>query len=65
MPPPALSGIILRIGHSIAELIEDGSTMRMGIGAIPDAVLRSLAGNRDVGIHSCMAAGISPDALPA
>jgi 4-hydroxybutyrate CoA-transferase len=36
----------------IAELIPDGATMQMGIGAIPDAVLKYLFGKRDLGIHT-------------
>lgn len=38
-------------GH-IAELIPDGATMQMGIGAIPDAVLKYLFNKKDLGIHS-------------
>ena len=44
----------LKIGKSIAELIEDGSTLQMGIGAIPDAVLSSLTNHKDLGIHTEM-----------
>jgi acyl-CoA hydrolase len=42
------------IGKNIAELIEDGSTLQMGIGAIPNAVLASLGNHKDLGIHSEM-----------
>jgi 4-hydroxybutyrate CoA-transferase len=38
-------------GH-IADLIPDGATMQLGIGSIPDAVLRQLTGKKDLGIHS-------------
>ena len=41
-----------QIGRNIADLIEDGSTMQMGIGAIPDGVLVHLQGKRDLGIHT-------------
>jgi 4-hydroxybutyrate CoA-transferase len=44
----------LRIGQHIAELVEDGATLQLGIGAIPDAVLAALADRRDLGIHSEM-----------
>jgi 4-hydroxybutyrate CoA-transferase len=47
-----LSDIHARIGEYIAELIPDGATMQMGIGAIPDAVLNFLHGKRDLGIHT-------------
>lgn len=42
------------IGRYCAELIEDGATLQMGIGAIPDAVLASLHSHRDLGVHSEM-----------
>jgi acetyl-CoA hydrolase len=44
--------IARRIGEYIAELIPDGATLQLGIGAIPDAVLRSLGHKRHLGIHS-------------
>jgi acyl-CoA hydrolase len=44
----------LKIGEYVASLIEDRSTLQMGIGAIPDAVLRSLTGHKDLGIHTEM-----------
>lgn len=51
----------LKIGERIAGLIEDGSTLQMGIGTIPDAVLKCLANHRDLGIHSEMISdGIIP-----
>jgi 4-hydroxybutyrate CoA-transferase len=40
------------IGGSCAGLIEDGSTMQMGIGGIPDAVLTFLGSKKDLGIHT-------------
>lgn len=42
------------IGKYCASLIEDGSTLQLGIGAIPDAVLNNLGGKKDLGIHSEM-----------
>jgi acetyl-CoA hydrolase len=44
--------IAARIGRNIAELIPDGATLQLGIGAIPDAVLSFLGGKRHLGIHS-------------
>lgn len=44
----------LRIGRRVAELIEDGATLQLGIGAIPDAVLRALGDRRNLGIHTEM-----------
>lgn len=43
-----------KIGMNIAGLIEDGSTMQMGIGLIPDTVLRFLYDKKDLGIHTEM-----------
>ena len=46
------SEIIQKIAGYIAELIPDGATMQLGIGAIPDAVLKYLFEKRDLGIHT-------------
>ncbi|TNE58073.1 MAG: acetyl-CoA hydrolase/transferase family protein [Bacteroidetes bacterium] len=43
-----------QIGQHIAELIDDRSTLQMGIGAIPDAVLNCLHNHRDLGVHTEM-----------
>lgn len=43
-----------QIGAHCAALIEDGSTLQMGIGAIPDAVLANLTNHKDLGIHTEM-----------
>jgi acetyl-CoA hydrolase len=43
-----------KIASYVAELIPDGATMQMGIGAIPDAVLRHLFTKKDLGVHTEM-----------
>ena len=43
-----------RIGQHIAELVDDGATLQLGIGAIPDAALQALSDRRDLGIHTEM-----------
>ena len=43
-----------RIGEVVAALVEDGSTLQMGIGSIPDAVLRRLHDKNDLGVHTEM-----------
>jgi acyl-CoA hydrolase len=43
-----------RIGEIVANLVEDGSTLQMGIGGIPDAVLARLHHKHDLGIHTEM-----------
>ena len=42
------------IGRLCAELIEDGSTLQLGIGSIPDAVLSCLRSHKDMGVHTEM-----------
>jgi len=52
---PARIGEVERaIGENCASLIEDGATLQLGIGAIPDAVLLFLRDKKDLGIHSEM-----------
>jgi acyl-CoA hydrolase len=48
------SDSIISIGKNVASLIEDGATLQMGIGNIPDQVLRNLTGHKDLGIHTEM-----------
>jgi len=52
MPTP--SKIESTIGDYIAELIEDRSTLQMGIGSIPNAVLSRLGNHKDLGLHTEM-----------
>lgn len=52
--PARESAVEARIGEIVAELVEDGSTLQMGIGGIPDAVLARLVNKRDLGIHTEM-----------
>lgn len=42
------------IGKHIADMIEDGSTLQMGIGTIPDAVLSFLGNHKNLGVHTEM-----------
>ncbi|MCK4578686.1 MAG: acetyl-CoA hydrolase/transferase family protein [Candidatus Marinimicrobia bacterium] len=43
-----------KVGENICTLIEDGATLQVGIGSIPDAALSCLKGHRDLGVHSEM-----------
>ncbi len=52
-----------KIGHLIASLVEEGSTLQLGIGGIPDAVLSALEGNMDLGIHTEMVSDGVMDAI--
>lgn len=50
----ALGDVHHSIAKHIAPLIDDGATLQMGIGAVPDAILEALAGHRNLGIHTEM-----------
>lgn len=52
--PKEPSEIEYTIGGHVAELIEDGSTLQMGIGTIPNAVLHNLSNHRRLGVHTEM-----------
>jgi acyl-CoA hydrolase len=54
VPPAPQSDVERRIGEIVAGLIEDGSTLQMGIGGIPDAVLSRLHDKHDLGVHTEM-----------
>ena len=54
LPMPKIGEIERAIGEHCASLIQDGDTLQLGIGAIPDAVLMFLKDKKDLGIHSEM-----------
>lgn len=49
-----ISAVDIQIGKHCASIIEDGSTLQMGIGAIPDAVMKELTSHKDLGVHTEM-----------
>jgi len=49
---PKMGPVHEAIGHHVAELIEDGDTLQIGYGGIPDAVVMQLKDKRDLGIHT-------------
>lgn len=53
-PPAKPTAVEGDIGEIIAQLVDDGATLQMGIGAIPDAVLNRLHDKNDLGIHTEM-----------
>jgi 4-hydroxybutyrate CoA-transferase len=53
-PQGQVSEIAKLIGRNIADLIEDGSTLQLGIGEIPDAVLTYLNEKKNLGVHTEM-----------
>lgn len=46
--------VIEKIGYHVASMVEDGATLQLGIGAIPDQVLKNLTTHRDLGLHTEM-----------
>ena len=52
--PAVQTQVETQIGNYCAELIEDGCTLQMGIGAIPDAALAAMVNKKDLGIHTEM-----------
>lgn len=52
--PGVETGIEGRIGELVAGLVDNGATLQLGIGAIPDAVLARLGNKRDLGVHTEM-----------
>jgi len=51
---PAQTPADVRIGEIVAGLVDDGATLQMGIGGIPDAVLARLGNKHDLGVHTEM-----------
>jgi acyl-CoA hydrolase len=54
VPPAQVSESDLAIAKTVAGYIEDGAVIQVGIGAVPDAILRLLRDRRDLGVHSGM-----------
>ncbi|HEY8135333.1 MAG TPA: acetyl-CoA hydrolase/transferase C-terminal domain-containing protein [Candidatus Limnocylindrales bacterium] len=52
--PAVVGDVERRIGDFVADLVPDGATIQLGIGAIPGAVAAALQGKRDLGIHTEM-----------
>jgi 4-hydroxybutyrate CoA-transferase len=51
-PQAGSSDLHMQVGQHIAEMIPDGATLQMGIGSIPDAVLKNLENHKDLGVHT-------------
>jgi 4-hydroxybutyrate CoA-transferase len=54
LEPRPITAVERAIAAALVELIEPGATLQTGIGGIPDAVLESLDGNLDLGLHTEM-----------
>jgi acyl-CoA hydrolase len=49
-----VSESVIKIGKNVASLVDDGATLQMGIGTIPDQVLKNLSNHKNLGIHTEM-----------
>jgi acyl-CoA hydrolase len=54
IPEPPVDDQTRQIGENLAALIEDGSTLELGIGRVPQALMSFLKGKKDLGIHTEM-----------
>jgi acyl-CoA hydrolase len=54
LPSAKIGAVDLAIAKIVSGYIEDGAVLQVGIGAVPDAVLRLLCDRRDLGVHSGM-----------
>jgi acyl-CoA hydrolase len=61
LKPVEITDVHRDIGRNVASLIEDGATLQLGIGGIPDAVLLQLTNHKNLGIHTEM---LSDSAIP-
>ncbi len=61
VPPAQTSAAEIAIGKNIASIVDDGATLQLGIGGIPNAVLQCLGNHKDLGVHTEMFSdGIMP-----
>ena len=51
---PTIGEVERRIAAHVAEIVPDGATIQVGIGATPEAVVSGLGGHRDLGVHSAL-----------
>ncbi len=54
MPSPQINETAKAVGHHVAKLVEDGSTIRTGVGTLSSACLYALEGKKNLGIHTDM-----------
>jgi 4-hydroxybutyrate CoA-transferase len=59
-PPTPIGPVERRIAGHVAELVPDGATLQVGVGAIPQAVMEALAGKKDLGVHSLLVEHMLP-----
>jgi acyl-CoA hydrolase/GNAT superfamily N-acetyltransferase len=52
IPRPKNTNVVKRIGYYINQLVDDGATIQVGFGHLPDAVVSTLEGKKDLGLHT-------------
>jgi len=52
LPSLKNQNVVKRIGHYVNQLVDDGATLQIGFGHLPDAILPSLEDKKDLGIHT-------------
>jgi acyl-CoA hydrolase len=62
---PEIGEVEQRIGDFVADLVPDGATIQLGIGAIPTAVAMALHGKKDLGVHTEMMTDVVVDLVEA
>ncbi|MBN2621081.1 acetyl-CoA hydrolase/transferase family protein [candidate division WOR-3 bacterium] len=65
LEPIPFTEVEKRIGGNIASLVEDGSTLQLGIGGIPNAALKAMFDKRDLGVHTEMVSDSIMEAIEA
>lgn len=65
LEPVPFTEIEKKIGSYVAGLVEDGSTLQLGIGGIPNAALKAMFDKKDLGIHTEMVSDGIIDAMEA
>lgn len=61
VPTPEPTESEIKIGNAIAEIIPDGATLQIGVGGIPNAVIRALGNHKHLGLHTeAMTDGVLP-----
>jgi acyl-CoA hydrolase len=59
-PGPRVGEVEGRIASHVAEVVADGATIQVGIGAVPEAIVTGLARHRDLGVHSLLVDAMLP-----
>lgn len=65
LQPIPFTDVEKKIGANVASLVEDGSTVQLGIGGIPNAALKAMFDRRDLGVHTEMVSDSIIEAIEA